>query len=61
MPKHTAPEIQRTSLTSVISLSTAIPDIQVVLTLKSLGIDDVLTFPYLDPPEERMLLEVSML
>eukprot|EP00050_Salpingoeca_kvevrii_P002345 m.191144 g.191144 ORF g.191144 m.191144 type:complete len:657 (+) comp10591_c2_seq6:77-2047(+) len=45
MLEFTPPELQRTSLTSV------------VLTLKSLGIHDVLRFPYLDPPEEVMLLE----
>lgn len=41
----TVPEIQRTSLTSV------------VLNLKCMGISNVLEFQYLDAPEERMILE----
>jgi ATP-dependent RNA helicase DHX40 len=41
----TIPEIQRTSLTSVI------------LDLKSMGISNVIQFDYLDPPEERMITE----
>uniref|UniRef100_A0A8C5UEQ5 RNA helicase n=1 Tax=Malurus cyaneus samueli TaxID=2593467 RepID=A0A8C5UEQ5_9PASS len=45
MPEHTVPEIRRTSLTSVI------------LTLKCLSVHDVIRFPYLDPPEERHILE----
>ncbi|NXU40510.1 DHX40 helicase, partial [Drymodes brunneopygia] len=45
MPDHTVPEIRRTSLTSVI------------LTLKCLSVHDVIRFPYLDPPEERHILE----
>ncbi|XP_038615520.1 probable ATP-dependent RNA helicase DHX40 isoform X2 [Tachyglossus aculeatus] len=45
MPDHTIPEIKRTSLTSVI------------LTLKCLAIHDVIRFPYLDRPEERLILE----
>ncbi|XP_072248973.1 probable ATP-dependent RNA helicase DHX40 [Leuresthes tenuis] len=45
MPEYTVPEIQRTSLTSVI------------LTLKCLGVHDVIRFPYLDCPEERFILE----
>ncbi|CAN9511051.1 unnamed protein product [Ophioblennius macclurei] len=45
MPEYTIPEIQRTSLTAV------------VLTLKCLGVHDVIRFPYLDRPEERFLLE----
>ncbi|XP_043910464.1 probable ATP-dependent RNA helicase DHX40 isoform X2 [Protopterus annectens] len=45
MPDYTVPEIQRTSLTSVI------------LMLKCLGVHDVIRFPYLDPPEERNILE----
>ncbi|XP_015736474.1 probable ATP-dependent RNA helicase DHX40 isoform X1 [Coturnix japonica] len=45
MPDHTVPEIQRTSLTSVI------------LTLKCLSVHDVIRFPYLDRPEERHILE----
>uniref|UniRef100_A0A8C5M871 RNA helicase n=1 Tax=Leptobrachium leishanense TaxID=445787 RepID=A0A8C5M871_9ANUR len=45
MPDHMIPEIKRTSLTSVI------------LTLKCLGIHDVIRFPYLDQPEERFVLE----
>ena len=38
MPNATVPEILRVSLTSTI------------LTLKCLGIDDVINFEYLDPP-----------
>nr|XP_043887751.1 probable ATP-dependent RNA helicase DHX40 [Solea senegalensis] len=45
MPDYTVPELQRTSLTSVI------------LTLKCLGVHDVIRFPYLDCPEERFILE----
>ncbi|XP_021380655.2 putative ATP-dependent RNA helicase DHX40 [Lonchura striata] len=45
MPQHTMPEIRRSSLTSVI------------LTLKCLSVHDVIRFPYLDPPEERHILE----
>ena len=45
MDECTIPEIQRTSLTSV------------VLSLKCMGIANVLEFAYLDPPEERMILE----
>ncbi|KAM4627207.1 putative ATP-dependent RNA helicase DHX40 isoform 2-T2 [Polymixia lowei] len=45
MPEYTVPEVQRTSLTAVI------------LTLKCLGVHDVIRFPYLDPPEERFILE----
>ncbi|KAM3615418.1 uncharacterized protein V6R79_002054 [Siganus canaliculatus] len=45
MPEYTVPEIQRTSLTAV------------VLTLKCLGVHDVIRFPYLDIPEERFILE----
>ncbi|KAL0973175.1 hypothetical protein UPYG_G00199930 [Umbra pygmaea] len=45
MPDYTVPEIQRTSLTSVI------------LTLKCLGVHDVIRFPYLDRPEERFIME----
>ena len=45
MEESTVPEIQRTSLTSVI------------LSLKCMGIDNVLDFQYLDPPEEKMILE----
>uniref|UniRef100_A0A665V2P7 RNA helicase n=1 Tax=Echeneis naucrates TaxID=173247 RepID=A0A665V2P7_ECHNA len=45
MPEYTIPEIQRTSLTAV------------VLTLKCLGVNDVISFPYLDRPEERFILE----
>ncbi|XP_038817207.1 probable ATP-dependent RNA helicase DHX40 isoform X2 [Salvelinus namaycush] len=45
MPEYTVPEIQRTSLTAVI------------LTLKCLGVHDVISFPYLDRPEERFILE----
>ncbi|XP_066430516.1 probable ATP-dependent RNA helicase DHX40 isoform X2 [Eleutherodactylus coqui] len=45
MPDYMIPEIKRTSLTSVI------------LTLKCLEVNDVIRFPYLDPPEERFILE----
>lgn len=45
MEEFNVPEIQRTSLTAV------------VLTLKTLGVRNVVDFPYLDPPDERMLLE----
>ena len=45
MDETTVQEIQRTSLTSVI------------LSLKCMGIANVLEFQYLDPPEERMILE----
>jgi ATP-dependent RNA helicase DHX40 len=45
MEENTVPEIQRTNLTSV------------VLSLKCLGVRDVLRFHYIDKPEERMLLE----
>ncbi|XP_067044584.1 probable ATP-dependent RNA helicase DHX40 isoform X2 [Acropora muricata] len=45
MTEETVPEIQRTSLAHVI------------LYLKSMGIHDVLGFQYIDPPEERMILE----
>lgn len=45
LSETTVPEIQRTSLTSVI------------LSLKCTGIGNVLEFRYLDPPEERMILE----
>eukprot|EP00041_Stephanoeca_diplocostata_P006018 m.73312 g.73312 ORF g.73312 m.73312 type:complete len:804 (-) comp16123_c0_seq1:1513-3924(-) len=45
MEEFSLPEIQRSSLTAV------------VLMLKTLGIQNVLDFPYMDPPEERMLLE----
>lgn len=43
--EDTVPEIQRASLTSV------------VLNLKCMGITNVIEFCYLDPPEERMILE----
>jgi ATP-dependent RNA helicase DHX40 len=45
MLQATVPEIQRTSLTSV------------MLDLKCMGINNVIDFHYLDPPEERMILE----
>ena len=45
LDESTIPEIQRTSLTSVI------------LNLKCMGISNVLEFQYLDAPEERMILE----
>ncbi|XP_023698439.2 probable ATP-dependent RNA helicase DHX40 [Paramormyrops kingsleyae] len=44
MPDYTVPEVQRTSLTMVI------------LTLKCLGVHDVIRFPYLDHPEEKFIL-----
>ncbi|XP_042595247.1 probable ATP-dependent RNA helicase DHX40 isoform X2 [Cyprinus carpio] len=44
LPEYTIPEIQRTSLTSV------------TLTLKCLGIPDVIRVPYLDCPKERFIL-----
>ncbi|KAK9412522.1 putative ATP-dependent RNA helicase DHX40 [Crotalus adamanteus] len=44
MPDHMVPEIQRTSLTSV------------MLTLKCLAIHNVIRFPYLDPPDEKHIL-----
>ncbi|MFT7802381.1 putative ATP-dependent RNA helicase DHX40 [Arapaima gigas] len=44
MPDYTIPEVQRTSLTAVI------------LTLKCLGVHDVIRFPYLDSPEEKYIL-----
>ena len=43
MPTSTTPEIKRTNLTSM------------VLTLKSLGISDVLRFDYLDPPDPSQI------
>ena len=45
MDESTEPEIQRTSLTSV------------VLSLKCMGIVNVVQFQYLDPPGEAMILE----
>lgn len=45
LEETTIPEIQRTSLTGVI------------LSIKCMGIENVLDFQYLDPPEERMILE----
>jgi len=45
MLPFTAPEIQRTSLTAVL------------LTLKNLGIHDVIAFDYLSRPEDKRLLE----
>lgn len=45
MDETTVPEIQRSSLTSV------------VLDLKCMGIPNVIEFSYLDPPEEKMLFE----
>ncbi|XP_031569956.1 probable ATP-dependent RNA helicase DHX40, partial [Actinia tenebrosa] len=45
MDQETVPEIQRTSLS------------RVVLHLKCMGINDVVRFQYIDPPEERMVLE----
>ncbi|XP_063152447.1 probable ATP-dependent RNA helicase DHX40 isoform X2 [Candoia aspera] len=44
MPDHMVPEIERTSLTSV------------MLTLKCLAIHNVIRFPYLDHPEEKRIL-----
>ncbi|XP_036613964.1 probable ATP-dependent RNA helicase DHX40 isoform X1 [Trichosurus vulpecula] len=45
MPDYMIPEIKRTSLTSVI------------LTLKCLAIHDVIRFPYLERPDEKLILE----
>lgn len=45
MPGETVPEIRRTSLIST------------VLNLKRLGIDDVLHFDYMDPPEMDRLVD----
>ncbi|XP_058020112.1 probable ATP-dependent RNA helicase DHX40 isoform X2 [Ahaetulla prasina] len=44
MPDHMVPEIKRTSLTSV------------MLTLKCLAIHNVISFPYLDHPDEKHIL-----
>ena len=43
MPNQTVPEIMRVNLT------------QTDLTLKNLGIDDVINFDYLDPPERESI------
>jgi len=43
MPNSTVPEIKRSNLTST------------VLTLKNLGINDVINFDYLDPPDKDHL------
>ena len=45
LERETVPEIKRTSLTSV------------VLNLKCMGILNVVEFEYLDPPDEKMVLE----
>ena len=45
LEEETVPEIKRTSLTGV------------VLSLKCMGILNVVEFQYLDPPEEKMVLE----
>ena len=45
MPAETVPEIRRTALIST------------VLSLKRLGIDDVLHFDYMDPPEPDRLVD----
>ena len=45
LERETVPEIKRTSLTSV------------VLSLKCMGILNVVEFQYLDPPDEKMVLE----
>jgi len=44
LPESTTPEIQRTNLTSV------------VLLLKSLGINDLINFDFMDPPAPDMLI-----
>lgn len=44
LPESTTPEIQRTNLNSV------------VLLLKSLGINDLITFDFMDPPAPEMLI-----
>lgn len=43
MPNSTVPEIMRVNLSSTI------------LTLKNIGIDDVINFDYLDPPEAESI------
>lgn len=45
MPTETVPEIRRTSLIST------------VLNLKRMGIDDVLNFDFMDPPEPERLVD----
>ncbi|KAF2151165.1 P-loop containing nucleoside triphosphate hydrolase protein [Myriangium duriaei CBS 260.36] len=47
LPESTTPEIQRTNLTSV------------VLLLKSLGINDLLSFDFMDPPSPDMLIPLN--
>ena len=42
---NTTPEIQRTNLANV------------VLTLKAMGVDDVLGFDFLDPPDAFLLVQ----
>ncbi|KAH9841263.1 pre-mRNA-splicing factor ATP-dependent RNA helicase-like protein cdc28 [Teratosphaeria destructans] len=44
LPESTTPEIQRTNLNSI------------VLLLKSLGINDLITFDFMDPPSPDMLI-----
>ena len=46
MLKSTVPEIQRTNLANV------------VLLLKSLGVEDLLTFHFMDPPPQVQLVAV---
>jgi HrpA-like RNA helicase len=43
-PDGTCPEVQRTSLTST------------VLTLKSLGVQNILSFPFMDSPEQESIM-----
>jgi len=45
MDEESVPEIQRTSLTST------------VLSLKRLGVDDVLRFDFMEPPEAQRLVD----
>ena len=45
LPRETVPEIRRTSLIST------------VLNLKRMGVDDVLHFDYMDPPEMDRLVD----
>jgi pre-mRNA-splicing factor ATP-dependent RNA helicase DHX16 len=44
MPNSTVPEIMRSNLTST------------VLILKNLGIDDVINFDFLDPPDSEAII-----
>ena len=48
MLKSTVPEIQRTNLANV------------VLLLKSLGVEDLLTFHFMDPPPQVRMVGIRM-